>query len=75
MVAVHDKADAGDAFSRTWASFDKVAKGEQIGVRADGSPVTAEFDGLILFPDTNAGANQEWYYITRVNTEFDRHTA
>jgi hypothetical protein len=44
-------------------------------VRADGSAVTAECDGRILFPDTNAQANQEWYYMTRVNTEFDRHTA
>ncbi|MDP3668208.1 MAG: succinylglutamate desuccinylase/aspartoacylase family protein [Telluria sp.] len=75
MVVVHDKADAGDSFSRAWASFDPVAKGEQIGTRADGTPVSAEFDGLILFPDTNALANQEWYYLTRVNTEFDRYNA
>lgn len=74
MVAVHDKLDAADAFVRQWASFDRVAQGDQIGTRADGTPVTAEFDGLILFPDTNAGANQEWYYLARVNTEFDRHT-
>ena len=74
MVAVHDKADTGDHFTRTWSSFDAVAKGEQIGVRADGTPVTAEFDGRILFPDTNAQANQEWYYMTRVNTAFDRYT-
>ena len=25
----------------------------------------AEFAGRILFPDTNAGPNQEWYYLTR----------
>jgi predicted deacylase len=75
MVVVHDKADAADSFSRAWASFDRVAKGDQIGVRADGTPVTAEFDGLILFPDTNAGANQEWYYLARVNPDFERHTA
>lgn len=75
MVVVHDKMDAGDSFSRAWASFDPVAKGEQIGTRADGTPVSAEFDGLILFPDTNALANQEWYYLTRVNTEFERYNA
>lgn len=75
MVVVHDKMDAGDSFSRAWASFDPVAKGEQIGTRADGTPVTAEFDGLILFPDTNALANQEWYYLTRVNTQFERYNA
>jgi predicted deacylase len=70
MIVVHDKADAGDKFIRQWSSFDPVAEGEQIGVRADGTPVVAEFNGRILFPDTNAGANQEWYYLTRPNTEF-----
>jgi predicted deacylase len=70
MVVVHDKMDAADRFSRPWSSFDPVARGEQIGVRADGTPVTAEFDGRILFPDTNAGANQEWYYLTQVNPTF-----
>jgi predicted deacylase len=72
MVVVHDKADAGDSFVRQWASFDPVAKGQQIGVRADGTPVTSELDGRILFPDTNAGANQEWYYLTRPNPDFAR---
>ena len=74
MVVVHDKLDAGDAFSRTWSSFDSLAKGDVIGTRADGSPVTAEFDGKILFPDVNAQPNNEWYYLTRPNTDFDRHT-
>jgi predicted deacylase len=70
MVVVHDKLDAGDKFTRTWASFDPLQEGEQIGVRADGTPVVAEFAGRILFPDTNAGPNQEWYYLTRPNPQF-----
>ncbi|MGJ9419563.1 succinylglutamate desuccinylase/aspartoacylase family protein [Massilia sp. CMS3.1] len=72
MVVVHDKEDAGDVFSRSWASFDPVAEGEQIGTRADGRPVLAEFSGRILFPDAKAGANSEWYYLTRANPEFGR---
>jgi succinylglutamate desuccinylase len=72
MVVVHDKIDAGDQFSRQWASFDPVSEGEQIGTRADGAPVLAEFSGRILFPDANAGPNQEWYYLTRPNPEFGR---
>lgn len=72
MVVVHDKLDAADRFTRAWASFDPVAEGEQIGVRADGTPVLAEFSGRILFPDTNAGPNQEWYYMTRPNPQFGR---
>ncbi|NHZ39505.1 succinylglutamate desuccinylase/aspartoacylase domain-containing protein [Massilia aquatica] len=74
MVVVHDKLDAGDQFSRVWASFDPVAKGEQIGMRTDGTPVLADFDGKILFPDVNAGPNSEWYYLTRANTDFERFT-
>jgi predicted deacylase len=72
MAAVHDKIDANDQFTRPWASFDPVTEGEQIGVRADGTPVVAEFSGRILFPDVNAGPNQEWYYMTRPNPEFGR---
>lgn len=72
MVVVHDKLDAADHFTRQWASFDPVQEGDQIGVRADGTPVLAEFSGRILFPDTNAGPNQEWYYMTRANPEFGR---
>ena len=70
MVVVHDKTDKADAFIRQWSSFDAVSKGQQIGVRADGSVVSAEMDGRILFPAVNAGANEEWYYLARANPDF-----
>ncbi|MQA40286.1 M14 family metallopeptidase [Rugamonas aquatica] len=70
MVAVYDKQHADDRFSRAWSSFDPVQQGEQIGTRNDGTPVLAEFDGRILFPDAAAGANSEWYYLTRANPAF-----
>lgn len=70
MVAVYDKQDANDTFSRNWSSFDPVQQGEEIGRRVDGTPVLAEFDGRILFPDSEAGANSEWYYLTRANLLF-----
>jgi predicted deacylase len=70
MVAVYDKQHADDRFSRQWSSFDPVTQGQQIGSRADGTPVLAEFDGRILFPDAAAGANSEWYYLTRANPAF-----
>lgn len=70
MVAVYDKQHADDTFSRNWSSFDPVKQGEEIGRRADGTPVLAEFDGRILFPDAAAEANSEWYYLTRPNPEF-----
>lgn len=72
MVVVHDKLHADDAFSRAWASFDPVNEGDEIGVRADGSKVVAEFSGRILFPDAKANANSEWYYLTRPNPRFGR---
>jgi hypothetical protein len=55
---------------RQWSSFDPVNEGEQFGVRADGTPVVAEFSGRILFPAANAGANEEWYYLSRPNPDF-----
>ncbi len=70
MAVVHDKLHADDRFSRNWSSFDRVAQGEEIGRRADGTPVLAEYDALILFPDSGAAANSEWYYLARVNRDF-----
>jgi predicted deacylase len=70
MCEVHDKRDAADAFSRPWSSFDRVEAGEEIGRRADGTPVLAEADGVILFPDSEAKANGEWYYLARENADF-----
>ncbi len=73
MEAVHDRLDANDQFSRVWSSFDRVAKGDLIGTRADGTLVTAEYDGKILFPDVNAKPNNEWFYMTRPGGDFERH--
>ncbi|NYE60576.1 putative deacylase [Duganella sp. 1224] len=70
MAAVYDKLHADDTFSRNWTSFDPVRQGEQIGLRADGTPVLADFDGRILFPDAAAEANSEWYYLARPNLSF-----
>ncbi len=33
--------------------------------------VRASFDGMILFPDAGAGPNQEWFYLSRPNPDFD----
>ena len=70
MVEVHDKQDDGDTFSRSWSSFDRVRAGEAIGRRADGTPVLAGFDGVIMFPDSAAAADSEWFYLARANPAF-----
>ncbi len=65
MYEVTDKSHAGDTFSRAWASFDRLKKGDLIGTRFDGTPVTADEDGFILFPDAKAEAGNEWFYLAR----------
>lgn len=65
MYEVIDKAHAGDTFSREWASFDRLGKGDRIGTRHDGTPVLAESDGRILFPDAKAEPGHEWFYLTK----------
>ncbi|AKU21461.1 succinylglutamate desuccinylase/aspartoacylase family protein [Massilia sp. NR 4-1] len=70
MAEVYDKLHADDRFSRNWSSFDRVARGEEIGRRADGTPVLAEYDAIMLFPDSGAAANSEWYYLAKVNQSF-----
>jgi len=62
LVGVTDRLHEGDQFVRDWATFDAVAKGDPIGVRADGSVLQAEQDGFIVFPNTKATAGTEWFY-------------
>lgn len=72
LFEVVDKAHADDRFSRPWASFDPVKAGETIGTRHDGTPVRAEADGRIVFPNPAAGPGQEWFYLARPHARFAR---
>ena len=65
MYEVHDRNHAGDTFSRTWASFDRLRKGDLIGTRHDGTELIAEDDGCILFPDAQAKPGNEWFYLSQ----------
>jgi predicted deacylase len=62
LVSVTDRDSEDDQFVREWATFDPVAKGEPIGVRADGSVLAAERDGFIVFPNSAALPGTEWFY-------------
>lgn len=62
LTEVIDKLDAGDRFTREWASYDPVARGDAIGLRHDGTPVVADADGYIVFPNPGASAGNEWFY-------------
>jgi predicted deacylase len=70
LVQVVDKAHGDDRFARPWASFDPVRAGELIGTRHDGTPVTADIDGRIVFPNPSAEAGQEWFYLARAHGRF-----
>src|SRR5688572_1967508 len=60
---VFDRLHADDAFTRTWASFDPVKRGELIARRHDGTQIAAQKDGWILFPDAKALPGNEWFYL------------
>ncbi|WP_086921527.1 succinylglutamate desuccinylase/aspartoacylase domain-containing protein [Variovorax sp. JS1663] len=62
LVSVIDRDSEEDQFVREWATFDPVARGEPIGVRADGSVLAAERDGFIVFPNSAALPGTEWFY-------------
>lgn len=70
LFEVVDKTHADDRFTRDWASFDPVRTGELIGTRQDGTPVLAETDGRIVFPNPAAQAGQEWFYLARASERF-----
>ena len=57
------RADPGDRLVRDWHSFDPESAGEVIGVRADGTPLTATHAGCVLFPLPGADVGQEWFYL------------
>jgi predicted deacylase len=65
LTQVVDRFHADDAFSREWSSFDAVAAGSCIAVRHDGTPVVAQEDGYIVFPNPRAPAGNEWFYLAQ----------
>ena len=65
LIHVTDRLNAGDSFVKPWASFDPVLAGEPIGHRHDGGVVTAPGDGFIVFPNTQAMPDNEWFYFAR----------
>jgi hypothetical protein len=62
LAEVVDRHAEDDRFAKTWRSFDPLAAGELIAVRADGSELRAPAAGYIVFPDVGAQAGHEWYY-------------
>ena len=72
LCEVIDKMADGDTFAKAWRSFDRVAAGELVGRRHDGSDVVAPFDGRIVFPNPGAVAGHEWFYLARESDRLGR---
>lgn len=68
LTAVVDKHHADDRFVRAWSSYDPLRRGDTIGQRHDGTPVQAQEDGFIVFPNSGASAGNEWFYFARSST-------
>ena len=68
LYEVIDRDDLGDSFAQPWASFDTLQAGQQIGSRADGTPVLAPNACHIVFPNTKAQPGTEWFYLARPST-------
>ena len=68
IYEVIDRMHADDQFARTWASFDRLVRGDLIGTRANGEPVLAPDDGYILFPAAQAQPGQEWFYLAKASS-------
>ncbi len=67
LAEVVDRHAEGDRFARPWTSFDPLAEGELIAVRADGSELRAPRAGYIVFPDVSAQPGHEWFYLAQAS--------
>ena len=65
LAEVIDRHAEGDRFVKTWTSFDALAEGELVALRADGSELRAPQAGYIVFPDVSALAGHEWFYLAQ----------
>ncbi|MEW6119977.1 MAG: succinylglutamate desuccinylase/aspartoacylase family protein [Pseudomonadota bacterium] len=68
LYQVIDRMHPDDAFSRPWASFDRLQAGDLISMRHDGTPLRADRDGYIVFPNPAAMTGQEWFYLASRST-------
>lgn len=68
LVEVIDRLHPDDQFITAWKSFDRVAAGEPIGRRHDGTIVSAPRDGFVVFPNPNSLPGNEWFYFAEPST-------
>ena len=67
LAEVVDRHAEGDRFAKSWTSFNPLAAGELVAVRADGSELRAPEAGYIVFPDVSAQPGHEWFYLAQAS--------
>jgi succinylglutamate desuccinylase len=67
LCSVHDRLHPQDRFTQPWQSFERIKAGQVLGQRHDGTPVVAEHDGWIVFPNPAAAVDQEWFYLAQAS--------
>lgn len=67
LCSVHDRLHPQDRFTQPWQSFERIAAGQVLGLRHDQTPVVAEHDGWIVFPNPAAAVDQEWFYLAQAS--------
>jgi predicted deacylase len=65
LAEVFDRHAEEDRFAKPWKSFDPLAAGDLIALRADGSELRAPEAGYVVFPDASARPGHEWFYFAR----------
>jgi predicted deacylase len=67
LYRVVDRLHEEDAFTQAWQSFAPVQRGDVIAHRHDGTALTADRDGWIVFPNPAAQVDQEWFYLAQAS--------
>lgn len=69
LTEVIDRHAEGDRFVKPWTSFDPLAAGELVAVRADGTEWRSPTDAYIVFPDVSARPGHEWFYLAQAGRQ------
>ncbi len=65
LYKVLDRLHPDDRLYRDWRSFEEIKQGDVLAVRHDGTELTADQNGWIVFPNPTAQVDQEWFYLAK----------
>ncbi len=65
VTHVFRRSGKGGKMAKEWTDFSPAQRGELLATQANGEPVAAPYDGLVVLPMPNAKAGDEWLYFGR----------